>query len=174
MVKYSSSSTAQKTFRLLPGVVISIGLCAAVSLPALADDQVYHGNFCTPVRADTNKIEHGHQYGVHNVSSSTATVQCPFIHPFTHSSVSVNNVWVTVYDRNPNTNVSCTLYGVALHGERIWQVSASSTGSSSTHRFLQLTPPQNQGVHTMNMTCTIPGISNNNLSHIATYWISRP
>jgi hypothetical protein len=172
VAKYNFSCITKKKSKLLSAFLINLGFCA-VSLPVLADDLIYNGNFCTPVRADINKVEHGSNYGVHNVSNSTATVQCPFIHPITHSGVAVNKVWVTVYDRNPSTNVSCTLYGVGLEGSIVWQASKSSSGSGTTHQFLEISP-QTQGVYSINMKCTIPAAYNGNLSHISTYWIRRP
>lgn len=157
-----------KTLRLLYSALVGVGLSATIGSPAQAGDVLYHGNFCVPVRSDINKIEHGPIYGVHNVSSSTATVQCPFNNNYS-GAFSVNDVWVTVYDRNLTTNVSCTLYGVALNGNIIWQTSASSSGSSASNQFLRLHPSQGKLLGTMNMTCSIPGVTSDGLSHVTTY-----
>jgi hypothetical protein len=162
-----------KTFRLLYSTLIGMGVCAAVSSSAQAGDVLYHGNFCTPVLSDINKIEHGSPYGVHNVSSSTAQVQCPFNNNFS-GTYSVNDVWVTVYDRNSSTNVSCTLYGVALDGNIIWQTSGSSSGSSAPAQFIRLHPPQGGLLGTMNMRCSIPGVTSSGFSHVTTYRLITP
>jgi hypothetical protein len=162
-----------KMFRLLYSTLLGMGFFAAFSSSAQAADILYHGNFCTPVLSDINKIEHGSLYGVHNVSSSTGRVQCPFNNNFS-GTYRVNDVWVTVYDRNPSTNVSCTLYGVALNGNVIWQVSGSSSGSGALNQFIRLRPPQSGLLGTMNMTCSIPGVTSNGLSHVTTYRLITP
>jgi hypothetical protein len=162
-----------KIFRLLYSTAIGMGLLTAFSSSAQADDILYHGNFCTPMLTDINKIDHGSLYGVHNVSSSTGRVQCPFNNNYS-GTYRVNDVWVTVYDRNPSTNVSCTLYGVGLDGNIIWQVSGSSSGSSALHQFIRLRPPQSGLLGTMNMTCSIPGVTNAGLSHVTTYRLMTP
>ncbi len=173
MVK-RSSSTSKKISKFLPATVVGFGLCAAMSLPARAEDFVYNGNFCTPMRADANKFEYYAQWGVANASNTPATVQCPFIHRFTHSSVPVNRVVVTLFDRHPQENVTCTLYGLGLEGSIVWQVSRSSSGSGTQHQMITLTPPQ-QGVAGINMLCTLPGLGDNSWeSHVTSYWVSTP
>lgn len=158
---------SKKMSKLLPAALMGLGLSAVVSLPAMAADVIYQGNFCSPNRTSVSLIERG-QYGVHNTSStSTASVQCPFTLPF-DASLRVKNVYVTIYDRNPNANVSCTLTGVGLEGSTIWSVTAASSGSGATHQFLTLTPPS-AFVATMNMSCSIPPSTNSGVSHVTTY-----
>ncbi len=166
MVK-SSFSTLKEMSKLLPVVLMGVGLSIAVSLPALASDEIYHGNFCVPNQGDINRIQRN-QYGVHNTSSSnTAFVQCPFNLPF-NGTLRVSSVYVTVYDRHPSQDVTCTLIGVGLEGSTLWSRSASSSGSSASHTFLSFSPP-NQFVATMNMTCSLPPITNSGVSHVTTY-----
>ncbi len=166
MVK-CSFSTSKTTSKLLAVALLSVGITSAVSLPANAADVIYHGNFCAPNRSYVNTIERN-QYGVHNTSSSSAaTVQCPFYLPF-NASLRVNSVYVTVYDRNPSTNVSCTLTGVGLEGNTIWSSTKSSNGSGATHQFLSFSPPS-AFVATMNMSCSIPASTSSGVSHITTY-----
>jgi hypothetical protein len=162
-----------KTFKLLYSTLISMGLCAAFSSSAQAGDILYHGNFCTPIQSDINKIDHSPLYGVYNVSSSTAQVQCPFNNDF-NGAYSVEDVYVTVYDRSSTTDVSCTLYGVALDGNVIWQASGSSIGSSANNQFIRLHPPSSQLLGTMNMSCTIPESTSAGVSHVTTYRLITP
>lgn len=163
----SSCSTLKKMSKLPPVVLMGVGLSIAVSLPALASDVIYHGNFCVPNQSDVSRIQRN-QWGVHNTSSSnTASVQCPFNLPYS-ASLRVNNVYVTVYDRNPSLNVSCTLTGVGLEGNTVWSRSSSSSGSSTTHQFLSFSPPS-MFVATMNMTCSIPPTTSPEFSHVTTY-----
>lgn len=167
-MKYSFS-TSKIVSKLLPVAFLSVGLYAAASLPALAGDEMYHGNFCVPNQSDINKIDRN-QWGVRNTSTtSSAVVQCPFNLPF-NASLRVNSVWVTVYDRNPTQNVSCTLVGVDLAGATLWSLTSSSSGSSAGYMSLPFYPP-NSFTHTMNMTCSLPpGINSGaGASHITTY-----
>ncbi len=166
MVK-CSFSTSNKMSKLLAVTLMGAGLSAAVSLPALAGDEIYHANFCAPNRSYVNTIERN-QWGVYNTSNtSTAYVQCPFNLPF-NGSLRVNSVWLTVYDRNPTTNVSCTLTGVGLEGNTIWTRTSSSSGSQALHQFLSFSPPSTF-IATMNMACSIPAVTGSGASHVTTY-----
>jgi hypothetical protein len=168
MLKLSAStSKSHKIAKLLPITLIGMGLTTAMTLPAQAADVIYHGNFCTPNRTSVNLVERN-QFGVNNASSvSTATVQCPFYLPFS-AALRVSNVWLTVYDRNPSSNINCTLTGVGLEGSTIWTRTASSSGSSAVHQFLSFSPPS-AFVATMNMSCSIPAATASGVSHITTY-----
>jgi hypothetical protein len=163
----TSTSPSKKTAKLLPVTLIGMGLTAAMNLPVLAADVIYHGNFCAPNKNSVNLIERN-QFGVHNTSNgSTASVQCPFQLPF-NASLRVTSVFLTVYDRNPSTNINCTLMGVGLEGSTIWTRTASSSGSGASHQFLSFTPPS-AFVATMNMSCTLPAATPSGVSHITTY-----
>jgi len=173
VVQHNSFFTFKKTSKLLSAIFINAGFCLG-SLPVLADSVVYHGNFCTPLTADINKIQRSESFAILNTSTSTAKVECPFTHPYSATGVRVNKVGVTVYDRNYDSDVTCTLYGTYLQGSVVWQASASSSGSNPGDQFLEIVPPQNQGVHGLNMECTIPGAYNGQASYVTTYWITRP
>jgi len=168
MLKLSAStSRSPKISKLLPITLIGMGFTTAMTLPVLAADVIYHGNFCAPNRNSVNLVERN-QFGVSNASSSsTAFVQCPFQLPF-NAALRVTNVWLTVYDRNPSTNINCTLTGVGLEGSTIWTRTASSSGSGGPHQFLSLTPPSTF-VATMNLYCSIPPTADSRISHVTTY-----
>jgi hypothetical protein len=166
MVK-NSFFTLNKMFKRLPMILMGVGLGIIVGLPAKASDEIYHGNFCDPINADLNKIQRN-KWGINNISSSnSATVQCPFNLPYT-TDLRVNSVYVAVYDRDPNLNVSCTLTGVSLDGTTLWERSSSSNGSSSAAQYLSFSPP-NQFIATMNMTCSIPPVIDSRYSLVSTY-----
>ncbi len=173
MVQHNSFFTFKKISKLLSAIFVNAGFCLG-SLPVLADSVVYHGNFCTPIRADINKIERSPSAAVLNLSTSTATIQCPFTHPYNFSGVRVNKVVVAVLDRNYDNNVTCTLYGTYLEGSVVWQASASSSGSNPGVQYLEITPPQSKGAYGLNMECTIPGTYNSQVSYVTAYWINRP
>lgn len=162
-----STSTCQKIAKFVPVAIIGMGLTAAINLPVLAADVMYHGNFCSPNKSSVNLVERS-QFGVHNTSTlSTASVQCPFTLPF-NASLRVTGVYLTVYDRHPALNVNCTLTGVGLEGSTIWTRTASSSGSGASHQFLSFSPPSTF-VATMNMSCTLPPATNAGFSHMTTY-----
>lgn len=164
---HTSTSKSQKISKLLSVTIIGMGLTTAMNLPVLAADVIYHGNFCAPNRTSVNLVERN-QFGVNNASNgTTASVQCPFQLPF-NASLKVTNVWLTVYDRNPTTNIECTLKGVGLEGSTIWTRTASSSGSGAIHQFLSFNPPS-AFVATMNMSCSIPTTTASGTSHITTY-----
>lgn len=167
MLKLSAStSKSKKISKLLPITLMGMGITAAINLPVLAADVIYHGNFCTPNRTSVNRVEFN-QFGAHNISnSSSASIQCPFQLPFS-AALKVTNVWLTVYDRNPSTNIECTLTGVGLEGSTIWTRTTSSSGSSAVHQFLSLTPPSTF-VATMNLSCSLPPTTNAGASHLTT------
>jgi hypothetical protein len=164
MVK-KSFSTLKEMFKLLPVVFIGVGVGITAGLPAQASDEVYHGNFCGPTQDDISKIQRN-KWGVANIASSTATVQCPFNLSYT-TDLRVNSVYVAVYDRNPNSNVSCTLTGVSTDGTTVWERTSSSIGSSAPAQFLSFSPP-NEFIATMNMACSIPPYIDK-ASHVTTY-----
>lgn len=163
----TSTSKSKKIAKLLPVTLFGMGLTAAMSLPALAADVIYHGNFCTPNRTSASRVEFN-QFGAHNTSnSSSASIQCPFTLPF-NAALRVTNVWLTVYDRNPSSNIECTLRGVTLEGNTVWTRTASSSGSGASHQFLSFSPPS-AFVATMNMSCNIPTATASGTSHLTTY-----
>ena len=168
MVKYIFP-TLKKTSKLLPLTFVSMGLCAVMGLPTLAADEVYHGDFCTFQGANLNQIDHSPQYGIGNGASTRLTVVCPIIHPII---ASVKEVDVFVYNRNPSASISCTLYGLDLDGTKIW----TATGSNSLlgKQFISIHPPQNQGVNSMSLLCSLPGLSNNGASYLTTYRVITP
>ena len=167
MVKYNGS-TSKKMSKLLPVALIGMGLSAAFCSSALAADEMYHGNFCSPKREHISRIDRN-QWGVHNTSSSTtAVVDCPFKLPFS-GILKVKEVDVTVHDRNNSANVSCTLTAVAMNGNTIWSISKSSSGAGQGHQFLVFQPPDSNVLGTLNMSCSIPPSTNTGVSHVTTY-----
>jgi hypothetical protein len=150
---------------VISAVILAPMLC--ISTSTRAADVMYGGNFCTPVLNDLDKIEHGNQFGVHNVAPSPATVQCPFVIAFS-GALTVKEIDVTVYDRDPSSNVTCTVRGLAIDGALIWSRTRSSGGSGAPAQFIVFRPNL-ATLGTLNMTCTIPGATSQGLSHLTTY-----
>ena len=171
MVKYNGS-TSKRMSKLISVALIGMALSAAFCSSALAADELYHGNFCTPNRDHVNKIDFG-QYGVLNISSSnTAFVQCPFKLPFS-ANLKVTNLTVTVYDRHPSADVSCKLTSVGMEGHTIWSITRSTSGAQAGHKYLTFQPPNTNVLGTLNMICSLPPLTNfgKGTSHITTYRI---
>jgi len=162
-------------FKLGAAIAIGLGSSLCGSLPVLANSVVYHGNFCTPLTADINKIERSPIAAILNTSTSRATIECPFTLPYNPTSgARVNKLWVAVLDRSYNDDVACTLHGTYLEGSPVWQASASSSGSNAGVQYLEITPPQDKGAYGLNMECTIPAAYNGEVSYVTAYWITRP
>jgi len=160
-------STLKEIFKCLPVVLMSVGLGITAGLPAHASDEIYHGNFCGPVKEDIANIQRN-KWGVANISNSVAaTVECPFNLPYV-ADLRVNSVFVAVYDRNSNSNVSCTLTGVSTDGSTLWEITRSSVGLSQPAQYLSFSPP-NQFIATMNMSCSIPPRYLDKASSVSTY-----
>jgi hypothetical protein len=173
-VQHNSFFTFNKNLKLLSAFFVNAGFCLG-SLPVLAGSVIYHGNFCTPLPADINKIARSPISGVLNTSTSTATVECPSPLPYTSTSgTRVNQVLVAVHDRHYSENVTCTLYGTYFEGSVVWQASASSSGSNGSVQNLTITPPQNQNAYGLNMECTIPSLYNGQASYVDAYMVTTP
>ncbi|MCP3140302.1 hypothetical protein [Pyxidicoccus xibeiensis] len=146
------------------GTAAVLGL-SVVGTDARAADILYDGNFCAPVLADVDRVNHSPQYGVYTASiSHNTTVQCPFNPPF---FATVSEVYVQVYDRNPFVDITCTLRGIDLAGVIIWSQTDTSSYSGPGVQFLGFYPYAR--THTMTMTCTIPYVWNAGFSHVLTY-----
>jgi hypothetical protein len=144
---------------------LAVGLCS-ITANASAADVMFGGNFCTPTINSQLSVEQT-RWGVHNNSNVIATVECPFVMPF-RGDLSIAEVDVTVYDRHPNLNVTCTLRGIAIDGELIWSMVQSSQSSGQAAQFLVF--QVNRSVlGTLQMTCTIPGATASGVSHVTTY-----
>jgi hypothetical protein len=108
------------------------------------------------------------QFGVHNSSGSNKlTVGCSL--SFTSQQL-FTQLDMTVYDRNPNSDISCTLNGVDTNGNVVagFPITRNSSGSGAASMPLSFTGQSSQ-LFGANLICVIPPASLGNLSHIATY-----
>ncbi|MEO8891458.1 MAG: hypothetical protein ABI417_07980, partial [Coleofasciculaceae cyanobacterium] len=123
-LKFSPSTYIAKNYKLLTLALLGMGFITTMTLPVLAADVIYHGNYCSPNKNSVNLIERG-QFGLNNTSIlASAFIQCPFNLPF-DVNLRVTGVYVTVYDRHPALNVTCTLLGVGLDGSTLWSQTTS-------------------------------------------------
>jgi len=147
---------------------IAMGLLT-LTVGASASDTVFHGSLCNPeFPADVSKLEYG-QFGIDNSSGSTAFLSCGANTPIL---ATINTVSIITYDRNPSTNVSCTLVLTDIFGNALFSQTQSTTGSGAG--FMQLLYNPGVGTHTVNIDCSLPPNSGGNVSHVTTYRIITP
>jgi len=139
----------------------------AVAGPLNAEVPRYGGTYCIPILGDQSKIERTAQFGVHNVSASTATVECPFHVP--GSSAKINSASVTIYNRSPTVSFTCTLFGLTQDGNILWQSTVSNSTPMAGSQQLNFFTSPSVTINQLNMQCTIPPIASGNFSHVASY-----
>lgn len=148
---------------------VSAGMIFLCSRPigANAADVMYAASFCkAPV--DFQDVIDYNFFGVHNLSADPAVVECPFVIPFSGALI-VKEVDVTVYDRHPSANVSCTVRGIAIDGKVAWTGTKASSGSGASAQFLVF-KPNKATLGTLHMSCSIPGNNPSlGVSHVTTY-----
>jgi hypothetical protein len=146
-----------------------LGLFFALASSGYAADVLYHGSFCNPSTPDGQARYN--QWGVSNLLPFLPlSVNCGGVLPFSAIST-IDQVEVFVYDRDPFQDVSCTLRTVALDGTETTTSTRSSSGSGVDGQFLIFNPvPQGDTrATTINLQCTIPGLTLLGFSHVTTY-----
>ena len=151
-----------KLVKSLLAVVLG-GLLVASS--AFAVTGGYSGSACNPnTPTDGSRINYS-QYGVHNVSTAVASVTCPANQP---SGSDVFNISATVYDRSSTADVCCTMMVLNADGGVISSALRCSVGFGPASQSLSWVPPVNAS-STVELACSIPGVTSSGLSHVATY-----
>jgi hypothetical protein len=150
-------------------VVATLGLCFAFASSGYADDLLYHGSLCNLGGQTVVGQAVYNQFGVANVSSSSSlTVNCGGIVLFS-GITDIEEVDVTVYDRNALEDVVCTLMTVALDGTATTTGTQRSSGSSASHQFLVFRPVGDTALTTISLQCVIPPFGAAGASHVTTY-----
>jgi len=108
---------------------------------------------------------------INNTSTTTQTIQCPI--PNTWSG-RIGMAQVSVVDRNPSADISCTIYvldDTHVGGFGWWQTQ-SSTGAAEAVQKLDFTAIGPAATnHYFNMQCSLPGTTNGMHSFLKSYWI---
>jgi hypothetical protein len=158
--------------RLAQTVVAAFGLFLACASGGHAGDVNYHGSLCNPATfASVNNIGYS-QFGAHNESRlSPALVHCGGVHDPLNP---ITAVTVTVYDRHPAEEVTCTLVLVDLFGGTLFTETQSSVRAQSSFQQLEFSP--GVAAATITLQCSIPQISpvSNEVSHLTTYTVTTP
>lgn len=154
-----------KTTKIVGWAILSSALCAPAALGQ--ELRSYSGAFCRAVSpADAGKVSYT-QWGVQNDSGSAANVQCGIT--MQHQQV-IDRIGVTVYDRDPNSNICCTFMLQNSDGVPVWTAGnrCSSGNSPNWQAFSAFTPglPATFG----NVACSVPPVTASGLSHVTRYF----
>ena len=147
---------------LATGVLAVCGWAASVH----ASDILHSANYCQPQFAYSNHIAYNN-YGAYNNGAAAEKVECPFSLPFS-GALTVDKVYVTVYDRSNSGDVQCTVRGIDMAGKQLWASTVSSSGSGSAHQFLTADIDE-ATIGTMHMACLVPGKQGSAVSVVSTY-----
>lgn len=145
-----------------------VGTLLTLAAGASAGDTVFHASVCHPQSASVSQMDYTH-FGVHNASASTGWVACGAGIPIL---ATINTVTVRTYDRNPATDVACTLTLTDLFGTSLFSQTKSTTGSGAGSQGLSYSP--GVGTHTLTLGCSIPAVSAGNLSHVTSFRVITP
>jgi hypothetical protein len=160
------------TQRLAHTVLAALGLFLACASSGHAGDVNYHGSLCNPVALNNVTIVGYSQWGAHNASRfSPALVLCGGAHdPLSL----ITAVTVTVYDRHPTEEVTCTLVLVDLSGVALFTETQSSTRAQSVSQQLEFSPGMTAS--TIALQCSIPPVAplSGELSIVTTYTVTTP
>jgi hypothetical protein len=147
----------------LAATVLGPTLALAVSYP-------HNGAFC---RAVTGQITYEYEYGFHNSGSGSNVVICPILRQQDTNKFqnTLKTVKLTVYDRDPSSDVSCTLYVMSQNTVTWTSPTVATSGSSGPPRPPLVWTP-NRGLHkddSLVIACSIPPVTDAGGSHIASY-----
>lgn len=151
----------------LRSTLTALALLFGLGSSAWAGDLVYHGSLCNAAAADQVNYN---QYGAHNSSSSASA----FVNCGTAPSIlsTIRTVSVIVYDRDPDSNVTCTVVLADIFGTALWSGTGFSSGSGANFQVLNFNP--NVSTHTINLQCSIPPATSEGLSHVTSYRVITP
>jgi len=131
------------------------------------------GSICVPTLASRNSVDYN-SYGVHNTSSTTATVQCavPIQWTTTPTNPTFTAIWVGIYDRNSSNDVQCAVKLTYSDGSDVitpLAVNSTGGGPGSPFQLQGATFPAGVtafGDHQLTVICTIPGVQSGSFSHV--------
>lgn len=144
--------------------ILTFCFVALLSL-GTASANVHSGTECNPGPAEVGVIDYS-RFGVHNNSTTPRLVLCPGVTDGTVSAVSI-----TVYDRDPNVDVSCLVQLMNPDGGVLFSTTLSTSGFSSGPLVLSTGTAPVAGV--IVLQCLIPAFNAiNGASHVTSYTIS--
>jgi hypothetical protein len=156
----------RKPIRFVLAVTLLGALVASTASGQTTTFRTFPAAFCTPnAPGDAANISVGN-YGVQNNSTSVAAgVQCPAATVFGNQ---LSYADIIVYDRNPSTNICCTIMSLSSEGVILASSTPCSSGSGSPSQQIFWSPPGGTGGN-VQISCSIPPVSGGNISHVAHY-----
>ena len=151
-------------------VIASVASVLLGSPLALATSHPHNGTFC---QSNSTGIVYGSQFGVHNMNGFATEVICPIQRDQGQTNNIVRLVKMTVFDRHPGVEVFCTVRGMTRDGTLVFQMSGNTVGfSSGAMPPIEFFPNVALGhEHTLTLTCSLPPIHGNGVSHLASYLV---
>jgi hypothetical protein len=138
-------------------------LIAAFTATASAEERGYSATLCNASSSATNLFYTFR--GVEVTGLSSQTVQCGAA---PEVGANVDRIEATVYDRNPDSNLCCTMILLSSDGMPIMSATRCSAGNGNASQLLSATFLPN-ATGAVDLSCTIPGASPTGPSRIATY-----
>jgi hypothetical protein len=135
------------------------------------------GVTCNPVAGSQNQVEYS-RYGINNTSTSTAaTVMCAIpLGMVVSATNTLSQVFVTVYDRNSSSDVSCTLYQLDTGGGILWSNPSPivSSGNNAGSQELDMLPGVTGKIafRTWMLMCTLPPRTASGDSHLTNIYFN--
>jgi hypothetical protein len=132
---------------------------------------------CNPVAGSGGIINYG-QYGVNNTSTTaTATIECSVPLGQVPGSGTFSLVQITMYDRNPSSDVVCVATGVsAVSGGVNWTATVQTAGATSGPQTRNITPPSSAStIDALRIRCTIPPFVSGSIgdnSHVVAFKVT--
>jgi len=141
-------------------VLATLAAGVMVSSSAFARTILVPGTICQPVQGSGGCIEYSN-YGVHNICSGVATVECPLPASENNNSPlpTVYQVYYTGYDRSTAANVNCSVQKTDTSGNVVYSAAANTGGGGvgSGVQFPIVFPNVSQDGW-WRLRCTIPGV----------------
>ena len=149
-------------------LAIFAGLGLVTSTSFAVDDKRYPGADCRQISGGIYNFFGG---TVFNSSTTSALgLMCPFV----KDSAGVTSGSVTVYDRHPSQDISCTIFSELNNasGNFFTSAAVTSSGFGSAPQVLGFGAlPNNEYYYA---TCTLPPSSAGNVSHLASFVVNEP
>lgn len=167
-----------KSLKLKMISALSTGLLALTmgSGEVLAEDgKTYPASFCQQANHLFAQFPYGISAGEWiNDDNFTTVIQCPIIKDSIGQGLKKG--FIRVLDRNPSSDVRCTLISrrTHVHPDQGFTINVSSSGSSSFVQTLNFGAIGHNGSNTTyNLSCSVPGKANGLNSKLMGYYIEE-
>jgi len=164
-----SKMTIASALCVVAASLISYGSEAAVLSNARAE---FSGVTCRQTSGGIYSIFAGTIFN--NSSTTDMSVICPLSMPPTTNNTALSTSFVTIFDRNPSAEVSCTLVGEVIDGVGITQqfsTAKTSAADNSPNAFFKFFAPVSG--FDFYATCSVPRSTASGVSHIGTFDIEK-